>query len=426
MTLKLKCILILVFLIFSLIGRGEELSIDQILELARGQNIEQTIIENNYLVNFYQSKQVYANTLPKLDFQLSSAYGRTQNQNLPGAYKHGSQHSWNLTWVGPSSNLRDFSSAYKAYHLSLNIAEKNRQFEQDRFYMDIVRKFGSSLKALSTFKVAEKTESYAITLKNYTDLEHKNGGVSQLDKLQADSFFSHSRATVLLAKQDYKGQLARLKNSLGIPKENSLFISDKLEEKGKYFEVPSINEEKNSHSLELAKLQVEYQEQVADVRRNSLFPSLSLFALAANNGRDQWDDLWHEQHITYQGGLQFNWTLFDGLKNTSQWYEAAAQKVIAEATLHKQEMERNLALQEAINNVKILKEILQANKQSEQAAKLLFEQLDDDFRSGRAELSAVLDSERRWSLDVKELYETYTKLIFAIASLKELLGHPIY
>ena len=439
-------------------GYGAPLALDDILDLAKRQTIDRSIIEHQYQAKKAESNVFRASALPTITSSLSSSRIAVPTATLGGA----SLGSGGPPGQGATNSDRDGSEAEgipdrvfgNAYAVGINLSapiytfgrtgavwsawktqqellEEQRHSDVQNYYLDVITAYSSALTSKNLLRAAKRSERYAASLKQYTEIEYNGGARSKVDLLRATSFHALASAEASRAASQARATLARLQIKLGLTDQNDFTLQGGSDLPSNFLK--EIESSKASPVLQLAELRAQFASDMVGFHEGNHWPSLALMGSVSNQIRDidgksmdgsahEFSDTVDPHKLTYSIGLGLNWTLFDGFRTSSQVRQAEAEKAVAEATVSKLKAEESVEQREAYEATRVASTIHMASKEAAEAAALAMDQIDSDFKAGAASMTEMLEVQKDLLDAERQLSEAYANKILTAARLRRVHG----
>ena len=413
-------------------------SLDDILVLAKKDNNHHNILYQQKIISEAENEILVSYALPKTNFDINALRtGYHKNEisfssipNLPDRF-YGNNFSWNLNIQGPLYSFGRLGHLYQAYELQKDLINTTLENSKNRYYYKVILTFIHALQSLTQRNLMGKSKDYANKLYQFTKIEFEQGNRNRIDLLRSKSFYSKSQTNFESAVSNYEISKKKLQILLGIDENTPFELDPKLELNSKFFSMTQNEKSKGEDfSLKILKINSEITKELSIYKGLLHLPSISWFGRLTSaaqknetlNINQSISDSATFSNITYQAGINFTWVLFDGFKTSEEFRKARATAQLSSLNYELENQSKKIAILESKNKLTTSQKIFKAQKESVEASKLFFEQVDRDFRAGTASLSDAFEAEKILAQEEQESLLTYTKIISETANLKHLLG----
>lgn len=409
-------------------AQADPYSLDQILDMASGNNPTVATIGEQFKVGAATIESGRSGTMPQVDLTARATWFGGDDNFFPRNDKGGKEdqaYSLSLTVAQPLITFGRIDAVWDIANMTEKTNGLQRDTALDDFKLGVLAKYGQ-VWVSERRKAAQKTSLDLLgSLYKFTKVEYEGGGRSKVDLLRSQSAFEAAKASYSLAQIESDAELKKLKIMLGASGDEAFAISTEQDMNARFLQLNG-KEKEISEKLELQKLNRDIARERRQFERSFYYPSISLFGKAGIENKVEAKDLTDGDKIVYTYGLVMNWTLFNGFSTGSSVDQANANSAIANLQYDTARKEYDVERSLAKKRIDVVKQVYKASESSHKATKLAFQQADSDYRAGVVPLTQLLDLESELLSAAQRQAQAYVDLLLAVGNYKVLTGQKIH
>ncbi len=400
-------------------GKAEMLSIVEAFRLAIDHDASHAMAHQQYQADLELLPQAQAGFLPQLSLEGSQAMSDYQNpsntltspvlNNTVGVYLVQALYQRNLFY------------GYKKAKGQVSVAELRYEEDRQRLALEIVENY------LSIIRLSHERQLALGELENYkvrwqqADAALNLGRASLADMLEAKSRLEETEVRLLLIKRDRNKNVRNLKRLVGV----TVAVDEMFSWSEQYQPLEWESEEwlalakENNLGVKIARLEKKIGQSLLEERRSAHFPTLTLNASISD--RDH-DDLGVTQGSEAKISLGLKLPLYQGGRTISTVRQARSFLRQSEEKLRGTLELTSLNVQEIIDNLLTGKENIAVWREILAARTNALEAAEESHRLGFKDLIALLDTQSRLNLTLRELNNSIYDHLVQVARLHSATG----
>lgn len=445
----------------------ESYSLEDLFAIAAKQSDDIKLANIEYAMGKEEVKFYQSEAMPNINFVSGANYvsQSTKSQAMTGGEMmqlfprlEGYSLNWNTSLKQPLITFGKVFSALRVAKLRKKSIKEILQLRKDTFYMSVIQAYSAAYLAQNTLKINEKAAAYSKKLLARMEKEANGGSIAKRDLLRIQALAKKDEAEVVMARSQKKIAYRRLANLTGLStpesyeltfKENSPFLLSAPDETGTSLEFTLKRYEsliyKNNISYERSKLfpsvyltgGITNQFMIPDTTdmtskyTNYMIATGQLDTASASSFSlpftiPEVSDYFNSEYFNYSIGLQVSWTIFSGRRLTSGYQQAKLKWKKSELELKKLKEKNETEIHEARDIIEVVSQNMEAVALQLKAANKAFEQANQDYMNGYADITTLLDIEKEQREAEKLMNQIRIQKILAISGLKIAVGEPIY
>lgn len=383
--------------------RPLKLSLAEALTLSSQRNQEIAVYRNQLEEGREERSEAVSKFLPSITAKISAGtkhdkdpalddpqpeIARDYNHYLAGIYLR------QPLFVG-GANL----AAYRTAQAAVDVSDIELHAKQQELRKQVVEGYFQLQLLLAKIAAEEEIRSVRSKQLTYSKARFRSGTVTQVDVLRAEYELERQKPEIESLKNDFEKSKLEFAHIVGLPLDQSFELSMTLAQaydamnKVKFPSLPEALAQALELNPTLRKLRAEihHTNQQAAVSRAAHFPKVDLVLQAETNANKR-EQIGSPETQRYAGMVEVSVPLFTGLSSLSERRQVASREAALEASFEVEKQKLLRDLNGALKDIELSRFKAVSGDANIKLAKQTVEQSMAQYRSGKVNLTTVLDS----------------------------------
>ena len=370
---------------------------------------------------------------PTLSFSATAQRVRDRTIRPNGSYTSRMNYEvgLNATWILFDGFQREFSVL--AARLNKENAEQTEQDAHRQMLLAVSNAFFAALNYQDNMNVAREDAEYNNMLLKDARNRYEAGVVKLSEVLNFVLQVKNAEVNYVVAEQNWKNAMIALAALVAIDLKSlpdsvwdhyELVVTEDINETIQPFDTLLAMALENRPDIKALDLQIETNRAAVDAAWNTLYPSVTLFANYGFN-RDTVPRFTSSYDRTINGGIQLNWTFFNGFKTPAQISESRANLA---ASIHQRQqlvIDIESDLRQNIQELESSRKQFEFQSEILKTAKEIRDLVHQEYLGGSTTITRLNEAQTAVTKAASERSTAYLHVLFNLETIKAITAQTL-